>query len=151
MRNLPLAVRLGGAFGALCVALAIVAFTGMNSMNGVRDDSVNLAERHLRVADLLGKVQQRAKDNVALGARHLYVHDGDLDTQDALVKDFERNVAASGADATKIEGLLGGHARRGRVRRVQQARRGAHGQAAARDRDLASGDRRQRRGARRVA
>ena len=108
MRNLPLAVRLGGAFGALCVALAIVAFTGMNSMNGVRDDSVNLAERHLRVADLLGKVQQRAKDNVALGARHLYVHDGDLETQDALVKDFERNVAASGADATKIEGLLAG-------------------------------------------
>ena len=35
IRNLPLAVRLGGAFGALCVALAIIAFTGIHSMNGV--------------------------------------------------------------------------------------------------------------------
>ena len=39
IRNLPLAVRLGGAFGALCVALAIIAFTGIHSMNGVRDDA----------------------------------------------------------------------------------------------------------------
>ncbi len=108
MRNLPLAVRLGGAFGALCVALALVAFTGMNSMNGVREDSVNLAERHLRVADLLGEVQRRAKDNVALGARHLYVHDGDLETQDTLAEDFERNVAANDADAATIKGLLAG-------------------------------------------
>ena len=39
IRNLPLAARLGGAFGALCLMLAIVAYTGVHSMNGVRDDS----------------------------------------------------------------------------------------------------------------
>ena len=33
IRNLPLAARLGGAFGVLCLALAIVAFAGMH-----RDD-----------------------------------------------------------------------------------------------------------------
>ena len=108
VRNLPLAVRLGGAFGALCVALAIVAFTGMRSMDGVRDDSVNLAERHLRVADLLGKVQQRAKDNVSLGAQHLYVHDGDLERQDVIAKDFAANTTSNQGDAAAIGKLLAG-------------------------------------------
>ncbi len=54
IRNLPLAARLGGAFGALCLMLAIVAFTGVHSMNGVRDDSANLAKRDLRIAELIG-------------------------------------------------------------------------------------------------
>ena len=36
IRNLPLAARLGGAFGVLCLALAIVAFTGMSALSGLR-------------------------------------------------------------------------------------------------------------------
>ena len=108
IRNLPLAVRLGGAFGALCVALAIVAFTGMSSMAGVRDDSDNLANRHLKAAQLLGKLQQRAKDDVSLTAQHLYVHDGDLETQDGIAKEFAENVAMSEADAAQVAKLLAG-------------------------------------------
>ena len=54
IRNLPLAVRLGGAFGALCVALAIIAFSGIHSMDGVRDDAETLAHEHLEAAEALG-------------------------------------------------------------------------------------------------
>ena len=50
IRNLPLAARLGGAFGALCVALAIVAFTGVHAMSGLRAETDELAERHLAAA-----------------------------------------------------------------------------------------------------
>ena len=121
MRNLPLAVRLGGAFGALCVALAIVAFTGMNSMNGVRDDSVNLAERHLRVADLLGKMQQRAKDNVALGrAAPLRPRRRPQDpgrAREGLRAQRRRQRRRLRQDRRAARR----HARRGGVRRVQQA------------------------------
>ena len=79
IRNLPLAVRLGGAFGALCLGLAIVALTGVLAMNGLRADSDELANRHLRAAELLADLQMRAKDDVSLVAQHLYVHDGDLE------------------------------------------------------------------------
>ena len=64
IRNLPLAVRLGGAFGALCVALAIIAFTGIYSMNGVRNDAEKLANEHLEAAEALGAIRERMKDNV---------------------------------------------------------------------------------------
>ena len=84
IRNLPLAVRLGGAFGALCLALAIVAFTGVHAMNGLRAETDELAEHHLRAAELLGGMQTRAKDNMSLVAQHLYVRDGDLAAQDAI-------------------------------------------------------------------
>ena len=48
IRNLPLAARLGGAFGALCVALTIIAFSGVYSMNGVRDDADDARQRASR-------------------------------------------------------------------------------------------------------
>jgi hypothetical protein len=35
IRNLPLAVRLAGAFGALTAALVLVGFTGVHSMNSL--------------------------------------------------------------------------------------------------------------------
>src|SRR4051794_20092168 len=108
IRNLPLAVRLGGAFGALCLMLAIVAFSGVHSMNGVRDDSRNLANRHLRVAQLIGGIQQRAKDNMSLVAQHLYVYDGDLQSQDRIAGDLKANWAANAAAGPKLAALVKG-------------------------------------------
>jgi hypothetical protein len=103
LRNLPLAVRLGGAFGALCLGLAIVAFTGLNAMGGLRAASDDLAERHLEAAGLLGGLQERTKGEVSLAAQHLYVRDGDLSGQDEIadkVTDddtlIDRDVAALG-------------------------------------------------------
>src|SRR3954447_8291538 len=106
IRNLPLAARLGGAFGALCLMLALVAVTGVHSMNGVRDDSRNLAHRHLRAAQLIGGIQQRAKDNMSLVAQHLYVDDGALRTQDAVAADLNANWAANKAASPKLAALV---------------------------------------------
>ena len=69
-------MRLGGAFGALCVALAIVAFSGIHH-DRLSDNTDNLAASHLG-RPTRSALRQRAKDNVALTARHFYVHDGDL-------------------------------------------------------------------------
>ena len=108
IRNLPLAARLGGAFGALCVALVIVAFTGVNAMNGLKSETNELAEHDLRAAELLGAMQQRAKDNLSLVGQHLYVVDGDLAAQDAIAMEIEANWAKNKKDGEELEKLFAG-------------------------------------------
>ena len=108
IRNLPLAVRLGGAFGVVCLALTIVAFTGVHAMSGLRAKTDELGERHLAAAQLLGGMQTRAKDNVSLIAQHLYVRDGDLAAQDGIFKDIEANWAKNAAAGAKLDKLFAG-------------------------------------------
>src|SRR3954454_24917520 len=94
IRNLPLAVRLAGAFGALVLALVIVAFTSTRAMNGISGKADSLANTNLKSAEVLADVQMRAKDDVSLGAQHLYVHDGDLAAQDGVAGDIAADNAA---------------------------------------------------------
>ncbi len=108
IRNLPLAVRLGGAFGALCVALAIIGFTGIHSMNGVGKDAENLANEHLEAAEALGAIREIVKDNVSLTSQHLYVFDGDLPAEDKIAKDFAGNVKAVSAELGAVAKLFEG-------------------------------------------
>ncbi len=108
IRNLPLAVRLGGAFGALCLALVIVALTGVNAMSGLKSETNELAEHDLRAAELLGGMQERAKDNLSLIGQHLYVADGDVEAQDALANEIEANWAESKKDGGELEELFAG-------------------------------------------
>ena len=108
IRNLPLAVRLGGAFGALCVGLAIIAFSGIHSMGGVRHDVELLAHHHLEAAERLGAVGESAKDNVSLTSQHLYVFDGDLASEDKVAEELAANVKANKVDAAKLEKLFMG-------------------------------------------
>ncbi len=110
IRNLPIAARLGGAFGVLCLALAIVAFAGMTALSSLQAKSENLGEHQLVAAELLGGMQQRAKDNVGLIGLHLYVTDGDLAAQDEHFKEIEANWAQSKADGAKLEQLFKGSA-----------------------------------------
>ena len=123
IRNLPLAARLGGAFGALCLALVVVAFTGVNAMHGLQSETDKLAGRHLRAAQLLGGMQQRAKDNMSLVGQHLYVLDGDLEAQDALAEDIEANWAGSKNDGAELEKLVRRHAGRRALRLTYGAAR----------------------------
>jgi methyl-accepting chemotaxis protein len=108
IRNLPLAVRLGGAFGALCLAMAIVAFTGLHAMSGLRGKADVLAERHLRASQLLGQMRERSKDDMSMVAQHLYVHDGELDAQDKLMRAIESDWAKSDADGAKLQQVFAG-------------------------------------------
>jgi len=108
VRNLPLAARLGGAFGILCLAVAFVAFAGIHSMNGLRAKTDELGKRHLAAAQLLGGMQTRAKDNVGMIAQHLYVHDGDLTAQDDLFKQIEANWAKSKTAGAQLQKLYAG-------------------------------------------
>ena len=106
IRNLPIAVRLGGAFGVLCVALTVIAFTGVNAMSGLRAKTDELANVHLRATELLGSLQAQSNADVTLVAEHLYVHDGDLAAQDAGVRELQASWAAGDTAAKELERLL---------------------------------------------
>jgi hypothetical protein len=95
IRNLPLAVRLAGAFGALTAALVLVAFTGVQSMHGLSGRATDLANRDLTAARLLGDARAASKQGVSLAEQHLYLHDGELATEDRLARQIKADDAAS--------------------------------------------------------
>ena len=82
--------------------------TGIHALSGLQDKTENLGKRQLVAAELLGGMQERAKDNVALIALHLYVNDGDLSQQDEQFAEIEENWAKSKADGAKLEQLFKG-------------------------------------------
>jgi methyl-accepting chemotaxis protein len=108
IRNLPLATRLGGAFGALCLALAIIAFTGTHEMSVLRAKSDVLANRHLEVAEQFAGVNARAKDDLSLIGQHLYVRDGDLKAEDALAEEIQANWDVNVKADAKLRRLFAG-------------------------------------------
>ena len=122
IRNLPLAVRLAGAFGALTVAMAVVAFTGVHAMSGLSGKASQLADRDLAATELLGNVQKRAKENVALTEQHLYVYDGDLANEDRIAQQIQANDDANAADTAKLASLLGGSGVADELKRFEQVR-----------------------------
>src|SRR4029078_7746797 len=82
--------------------------TGVYSMHGVRDESDNLANRHLRIAQLTGGIQQRAKDNLGLMAQHLYVYDGNLQTEERIAGELKANQDENAAAIPQLEKLVAG-------------------------------------------
>jgi methyl-accepting chemotaxis protein len=108
IRNLPLAVRLAGAFGALVVALLIIAFAGTRAMSGISGKADSLAHTNLKSAELLAEIQMYAKDDIALGEQHLYLHDGQLAVEDGIAKKIAGNNATIARDAAQLDKLLAG-------------------------------------------
>jgi hypothetical protein len=82
--NLRLAVRLGIAFGALLLALAVVAFSAGRSVDSLQERTNELATGDM-VALQLSKDIVTAVDRIGLLAgQHLYVFDGGLNGQDDI-------------------------------------------------------------------
>jgi methyl-accepting chemotaxis protein len=123
IRNLPLAVRLAGAFGAVVLGLVIVAFTGTRAMDGISGKADGLAHTNLKAAELLADVQERAKDDISNGEQHLYLHDGQLAVEDGIAKDIAANNAAMTSDSARIGRLLAGTGAADEFARYDQVRR----------------------------
>jgi methyl-accepting chemotaxis protein len=110
LRNLPLGARLAAAFGALGLGLVIVAITGVVSMSGLSGDTQDLAEKHVTGAELLGANERRAKDNVSLVNRHLYVYDGDLANQDKVAAELRVHYGESDKASAELQKIYAGTA-----------------------------------------
>ncbi|MGH2941966.1 MAG: methyl-accepting chemotaxis protein, partial [Solirubrobacteraceae bacterium] len=108
MRNLPLGARLAAAFCALGLGLVIVAITGVLAMNGLDDKTTELSSQHLAGAEIVGTMEQRAKDEMFLMAQHLYVYDGDVRRQDGIAARLRRHWADDAKDGAALARLYTG-------------------------------------------
>ena len=109
IRNLRLGVRLGLAFGLVCLACALVGTVGITGAGGMSDDVDTLTDG-AHSLELLSTVKESVALNTSETTRHLYVYDGDLERQDALVASIKKRRAAIGAALDEL-GRRHGHER----------------------------------------
>ena len=104
--NLPLAARLGAAFGLLAVALLLVTVTAVRVFGQFEHDTDGLA--HDNAAVLAGDLGQRVQAVGRLTAEHLYVYDGDLESQDRIAARIDTVGNGAIADGRKLAPLVEG-------------------------------------------
>jgi methyl-accepting chemotaxis protein len=104
--NLRIGVRLAIAFAALGAALAVVAWVGASSVQSVSSDTKVVAERDTAAVGSIGTINDSFGEIDTLVPRHLYVYDGDLETQDKIQKQVEANVAEINKELTALKPRL---------------------------------------------
>ena len=109
--NLPIAVRLGAAFGLLALALLAVTLLATRAFGTFHDDTQRLEQRDVRALAVAGQLGQDLQGIGRETADHLYVHDGDLKAQDEI---GGRDRAARGRHARGRRGAVDAGGRDGR-------------------------------------
>jgi nitrogen fixation/metabolism regulation signal transduction histidine kinase len=88
LRNLRLAVRLGIAFGALALGVAIVATVAFISADSTQSSIESLVHRSVRSTAIVSDMETRSHDIAHGVSQHLYVYDGDITQEDEVQKDI---------------------------------------------------------------
>jgi methyl-accepting chemotaxis protein len=104
IRSISIGLRLGLAFGAVCLAVALVALVGVRTAHSLGSDVSDGGEMSHSV-ELLADITADAARNSGDVARHLYVFDGDLDQQDRIAAAVDRRVKHWPALAREIAGI----------------------------------------------
>jgi methyl-accepting chemotaxis protein len=106
LRNLPLAARLGVAFGALALGLLVVSLVAFRATDNLKTKVDALAVDVPRYTALVDGIAARLPEEAHAAAEHLYVFDGDLEAQDEIAEEFEEFAKADEAAlASMIEAL----------------------------------------------
>src|SRR5689334_7846932 len=106
LRNLPLAVRLGGAFGLVALLLVAIAVVGVTRVESVQHRADDLGRSKLRAAALIAGMKEGMTANVGAATQHLYVYDGELRHQDALAKGIAGDLAQGDKAAPEVVALV---------------------------------------------
>ncbi len=106
LNNLPLAARLGAGFGALGLALVVVALFAGSAIGGLKGELDTMGGRDLRTLTLVSEIGSRAEAIGHLTAQHLYVHDGDAAAQKRIEARIMTLKAANGRDIEALERLI---------------------------------------------
>jgi methyl-accepting chemotaxis protein len=106
LRNLPLAARLGVAFGALALGLVVVSLVAFRSTDNLKTKVDALAVDVPQYTAMVDGIAARLPQEAHLTVQHLYVYDGDLKTQDKVAGELEKLAKADeGALATMVKVL----------------------------------------------
>ena len=114
--SLPIAVRLGAAFGLLALALAAVTLTATHAFGTFRDDTQGLADRDMRAVAIAGALGQNLQAIGRETADHLYVYDGDLASQDEIAVRVDALRQQAAEDSETLAELSAGTAAEERAR-----------------------------------
>src|SRR4051812_12277085 len=121
-RNLRLAVRLAIGFGTLAVGLLLVGVVAISAMGGLNSKTDQLGSHDLRATRLAGQIAERNATIGHLVAQHLYVHDGDIKTQDALQKRMASLSVDNTKDGDVLKSVLAGGSADDEMNKFTQAR-----------------------------
>jgi methyl-accepting chemotaxis protein len=121
-RDVRLAGRLGIGFGALGLALMIVAALAGSRMAGLGDDIGSLAAKDLRAIDLAGRVSTRLAIVGNHISQHVFVYEGDLKAQDRLTAEVTALRASNVADSKELDTILAGSSSAAAAHRFSAAR-----------------------------
>jgi methyl-accepting chemotaxis protein len=100
--NLRLAYRLGLAFGAMALALVVIGAVSVSKINALNAGATALSDHDMVTQQHVLNIQSDVQRASYLVTSHLYVHDGELATQDAVAKEI---AALTKADAAELKGL----------------------------------------------
>src|SRR4051812_15795413 len=120
--NLPLAARLGAGFGALGLALVIVAFFAGSSIGSLKSEINELGSHDVRALSLVSNIGTRYESMGHLTAQHLYVHDGDIAAQKTLEAAINALKAANARDLAELTPLLDSPEAKAAIGNVDHAR-----------------------------
>jgi methyl-accepting chemotaxis protein len=108
--NLPIAARLGAAFGLLALALLTLTLLATHAFGVFHADVERLEARDVRALAVAGRLGQNLQGVGRETAEHLYVHDGDVEAQDEIQRAIEERAAKTRADASLLSELVTGTA-----------------------------------------
>ncbi len=106
--SLPIAVRLGAAFGLLALALLAVTLTATFAFGTFQDETRQLADRDMRAIAVAGQLGEHIQGIGRETANHLYVFDGDLKRQDAVAARIDALRTKATEDGATLAKLMGG-------------------------------------------
>src|SRR4051794_1822200 len=106
--NLPLAARLGAAFGLLAVALVLVAVISVSLFRSFDHDVTKLSNQDVQAVALSGDIGQQIQSAGRLIADHLYVFDGDLKTEDQIAKEVHAIHIKAAGEGKQLAPLVKG-------------------------------------------
>ena len=102
LRNLPLAARLGVAFGALALGLLFVSFVAFRSTDTLKERVGELSAEVPEYTSLVQGLAAHLPEEAHLTVRHLYVFDGELENQDEVAAEFEKLAKADEATLAEM-------------------------------------------------
>jgi methyl-accepting chemotaxis protein len=101
--NLRLSIRLAVAFGLLAAGLIAVAYLGVSQTSKLNNKIESLAQVEINATNITGGLSKDIARSGHVVAQHLYVYDGDLETEDKLGKELKESEVR---DAAKTKELL---------------------------------------------
>src|SRR3954465_13000369 len=96
--NLRLAYRLGIAFGAMILALVVIGAVSVSKIGALDAGTTELTDHDMVAQQHVLNLQADVQRATYLVTSHLYVHDGELATQDEVAKEIAALTKAGDAD-----------------------------------------------------